>query len=167
MGDKMNNIIEATIEIPMGTKNKYEIDKERGRIKLNRVQYSTMTYPAEYGFIDETLANDGDPLDILVLTTDPTFPGCLVDARVIGYLESIDNGFGDNKIIAVNNVDPRYDTINEIDDLTDHAKEEIKNFFETYKILQKIEVKTFGYHSKEEALKEIERTKKAYQDKKK
>ncbi len=166
MGDKMNNVIEATIEIPMGTKNKYEIDKERGRIKLNRVQYSTMTYPAEYGFIDETLANDGDPLDILVLTTDPTFPGCLVDARVIGYLETVDNGFGDNKIIAVNNVDPRYNTINEIDDLTEHAKEEIKNFFETYKILQKIEVKTFGYHNKEEALKEIERTKLAYKNKK-
>lgn len=162
----MNNIIEAIIEIPMGTKNKYEIDKKTGKIKLNRVQYSSMTYPAEYGFIDDTLANDGDPLDILVLTSEPTFPGCIVDARVIGYLQTIDNGFGDNKIIAVNNVDPRFENINEITDITEHARLEIKNFFETYKILQKIEVKTFDYHNKEEALEEIKRTKKAYQENK-
>lgn len=162
----MNNIIEAIIEIPMGTKNKYEIDKKTGKIKLNRVQYSSMTYPAEYGFIDNTLANDGDPLDILVLTSEPTFPGCIVDARVIGYLQTIDNGFGDNKIIAVNNVDPRFENINEITDITEHARLEIKNFFETYKILQKIEVKTFDYHKKKEALEEIKRTEKAYQDNK-
>lgn len=163
----MNNIIEAIIEIPMGTKNKYEINKETGKIKLNRVQYSTMTYPAEYGFIDETLANDGDPLDILVLTTDPTFPGCIVDARVIGYLETIDAGYGDNKIIAVNNVDPRFDGIDEITDLNEHLKAEIKNFFATYKLLQNIKVETFEYHSKEEALQEIERTKTAYLENKK
>ncbi len=163
----MNNIIEAIIEIPMGTKNKYEINKETGKIKLNRVQYSTMTYPAEYGFIDETLANDGDPLDILVLTTDPTFPGCIVDARVIGYLETIDSGYGDNKIIAVNNVDPRFDGIDEITDLNGHLKAEIKNFFATYKLLQNIKVETFEYHSKEEALQEIERTKTAYLENKK
>lgn len=162
----MNNIIEAIIEIPMGTKNKYEIDKKTGKIKLNRVQYSSMTYPAEYGFIDNTLANDGDPLDILVLTSEPTFPGCIVDARVIGYLQTIDNGFGDNKIIAVNNVDPRFENINEITDITEHARLEIKNFFEIYKILQKIEVKTFDYHKKKEALEEIKRTEKAYQDNK-
>lgn len=103
----MNNIVDAIIEIPMGTKNKYEIDTKTGKIRLNRVQYSSMTYPAEYGFIDNTKALDNDPLDILVLTSEPTFPGCIIESKIIGYLDTIDNGSKDPKIIAVNNVDPR------------------------------------------------------------
>lgn len=160
----MNNVVEATIEIPMGTKNKYEIDKVSKRIKLNRVQYSSITYPAEYGFIDETLSPDGDPLDILVLTTEPTFPGCIIDARIVGFLETIDNGFGDNKIIAVNNVDPRFDGINDLSDVNHHVLLEIKNFFETYKSLQKIKVITKDFHNKEEALKVLEECKLKYKN---
>ena len=148
----MNNIVEATVEIPMGTKNKYEIDKKNHRIKLNRVQYSSMTYPAEYGFIDNTLERDGDPLDILILTSEPTFPGCLIDARIVGVLKTIDNGFNDNKIIAVNNTDPRFDNINELSDINDHVKEEIKHFFKNYKTLQHIKVEVFDFYEKEEAL---------------
>ncbi len=160
----MNNIVEAVIEIPVGTKNKYEIDRKSNKIKLNRVQYSSMTYPAEYGFIENTLSYDNDPLDILVLTSEKTFPGCIVDARVIGYLKTIDNGFDDNKIIAVSNVDPRYNEINNITDVGEHILLEIKNFFQTYKTLQNIKVEVFGYYGKEEALVIIEDTKKRYEE---
>ena len=149
----MNNIVEATIEIPMGTKNKYEIDKERNRIKLNRVQFASMTYPAEYGYIENTLERDGDPLDILVLTTEPTFPGCIIDAKIVGVLKTIDNGYEDNKIIAVNHTDPRFDDIEELSDIKEHTLSEIKHFFKNYKTLQNIEVQVFDYSNKEEALK--------------
>ncbi len=160
----MKDIVEATIEIPMGTKNKYEVDKKTGKIKLNRVQYSSITYPAEYGFIEDTLSFDDDPLDILVLTTEATFPGCIMDARVVGYLETIDNGFNDNKIIAVNNVDPRFDDINNINDVNHHVLLEIKNFFETYKKLQNIKVVTKEFHDKDEALKVIDMCREKYKE---
>lgn len=160
----MKDVVEATIEIPMGTKNKYEIDKVTGKIKLNRVQYSSITYPAEYGFVENTLSPDGDPLDILVLTTEPTFPGCIIDAKIVGYLETVDNGFGDNKIIAVNNVDPRFNDIDDINQVNHHVLLEIKNFFETYKSLQKIEVTTYDFHDKAEALKVLEDCRERYND---
>ncbi|HPE14970.1 MAG TPA: inorganic diphosphatase [Bacilli bacterium] len=160
----METIVDAIIEIPMGTRNKYEINKETGRIRLSRVQYSSMTYPAEYGFIENTLSNDNDPLDILVVTTEPTFPGCIVEARVVGYLQTIDGGFGDNKIIAVNNVDPRFKNVKDLDDIGEHVLLEIKNFFQNYKTLQNIKVEVFDYHSCEEAIEEIKRAKEAYQN---
>ena len=153
----MPNVYEAVIEIPMGTKNKNEIDKKNNRIKLDRVLYSQMSYPAEYGYIENTLAEDGDPLDILVLASTKTFPGCYVDARVVGYLDMVDNGEPDQKIIAVMHHDPRFSHITEIDDIQVHTKREIVHFFATYKDLQqnkKVEVKEF--HSKAEALELIE-----------
>ncbi|XFA99553.1 inorganic diphosphatase [Candidatus Izemoplasma sp. B36] len=153
----MKYIVEAIIEIPMGTQNKYEVDKDKNRIKLNRVLYSKMTYPAEYGFIDKTLASDRDPLDILVLATTKTFPGCIVDARVIGYLDMIDSGDHDQKIIAVVDADPRFEDINDIDDIKELQLKEIKLFFSNYKILEPnhhVEVK--DYYSKKEAIKLIE-----------
>ena len=159
----MNNIVDSVIEIPLGTKNKYEIDKKTGKIKLSRVQYSSMTYPSEYGFIDETLAPDGDPVDILVITSESSFPGCIIEAKVLGYLDTIDNGHGDPKIIAVNNVDPRCNFYNSLKDLPKHSLLEIKNFFENYKLLQNIEVKVFDYHGIEEAMKIIEESKERYQ----
>ena len=87
----MNFVYESIIEIPMGTKNKFEINKKTGKIKLDRVLYSALTYPGEYGFIEDTLSLDGDPLDILIISSYPTFPGCVVDARILGYLSVIDN----------------------------------------------------------------------------
>ena len=159
----MNNIVDNIIEIPLGTKNKYEIDKKSGKIRLSRVQYSSMTYPSEYGYIDETLATDGDPIDILVITSEASFPGCIIEAKVLGYLDTIDNGFGDPKIIAVNNVDPRCNFYNSLDELPKHSLIEIKNFFENYKLLQNIEVQVFDYHDKEEAMGMIEEAKKRYQ----
>lgn len=163
----MNHIIDAIIEIPMGTRNKYEIDKKNGKIRLSRVLYSSMTYPAEYGYIENTLEEDGDPIDILILTTEPTFPGCIVEAKIIGYLETIDNGFQDTKLIAVNNVDPRYNYQNQIEDLPEHTKLEIKNFFSTYKMLQNIPVEVKEFHNVEEAMKKIGIAKNRYQKNKK
>jgi inorganic pyrophosphatase len=93
-------IVEATIEIPMGTQNKYEVDPKTRKIKLDRVLFSSVSYPSEYGFIENTLSGDGDPLDILVLSTFPTFPGCIIKGRVLGYLELIDNGDTDEKVIT-------------------------------------------------------------------
>jgi len=158
----MNNVVEAIIEIPMGTKNKYEIDKKSNRIKLDRVLYTTMSYPAEYGYIDKTLSLDGDPLDILVLSTEKTFPGCVVDARIVGYLDVIDNGDADQKVIAVVNRDPRFDHIQELSDIPESTLEIIKDFFKTYKTLQKIEVEIKDYHDKEEALKLLEENRELY-----
>ena len=156
-------MVNAIIEIPVGTKNKYEVDKKRGIVKLDRVLYSAMTYPAEYGYIENTLAGDGDPLDILVISSEPTFPGCLVPARVIGYLEMYDNGKEDYKVIGVVDVDPRYQEIETLEDLSSFTLQEIKNFFENYKVLQKIDVTVKGYHGKEDALKIIEESKRNYQ----
>ncbi len=153
----MEKIYEAVIEIPMGTKNKYEIDKTRNRIKLDRVLYSPMTYPAEYGYIENTLAEDGDPLDILVLASSKTFPGCIVDARIVGYLNMIDNGEPDQKVIGVMNTDPRFSHINEIGDIQDHTKREIKHFFATYKDLQQNKVvEVLEFHDKIDALELIQ-----------
>lgn len=131
-----NKVVEAIIEIPMGSQNKYEYDEEKGVFKLDRVLYSPMFYPAEYGYIDETLALDGDPLDILVLVTNPTFPGCVIDARVIGYLHMIDGGEEDAKLIAVPTEDPRYKDVHSIKDIPSHILDEIAHFFKTYKDLE-------------------------------
>jgi len=161
----MSKIIEAVIEIPMGTQNKYEIDKSRNIIKLNRVLYSKMTYPAEYGFIEKTLAEDGDPLDILVLATTQTFPGCVVDARVIGYLDMYDSGEKDEKIIAVVDADPRFDDLQDIKDMKELQQREIKLFFENYKILEPgHHVQVLDYHNKLEAIKLIESCQKRHVD---
>lgn len=157
-------MVNAIIEIPVGTKNKYEVDKERDRVKLDRVLYSAMTYPAEYGYIENTLAGDGDPLDIIVISSEPTFPGCIVPARVIGYLEMYDNDKEDYKIISVVDVDPRYQEIQRLEDLSSFTLQEIKNFFENYKVLQQVEVVVKEYHSKEEAMKIIEESRANYEN---
>lgn len=162
----MKDVVDAIIEIPYRSRNKFEIDHKTGRIKLDRVLYSAMAYPAEYGFLDETLALDGDPLDILVIGTEPTYPGCIVPARIIGYLEVIDRGYEDYKLISVVDKDPRYDNIRKLDDLTPFILDEIKNFFENYKVLQKMEVIVKDYHNKEEALKLIESCQRRYNEKK-
>lgn len=157
-----NQIIDALIEIPLGSKNKYEIDKATGRIKLDRVLYASMIYPAEYGIIENTLAPDGDALDILVICSDPTFPGCIVPARVLGYLDMVDNGKLDYKLISVVDCDPRYDDVTELEHLSPFTLKEIANFFSNYKILQGISVEVGSFHGKDEALQIIESCKSAY-----
>jgi len=159
MGD---NVIDALIEIPLGSKNKYELDKQTGRIKLDRVLYAAMIYPAEYGVIEETLAPDGDALDILVICSDPTFPGCIVPARVLGYLEMIDNGKLDYKLISVVDCDPRYDDVQKLEDLSPFVLREIANFFSNYKVLQGITVQVGDFYGKEDALRIIQECRAAY-----
>lgn len=159
----MNSVYESIIEIPMGTKNKFEINKKTGKIKLDRVLYSALTYPGEYGFIEDTLSLDGDPLDILIISSYPTFPGCIVDARILGYLSVIDNGQHDEKIIAVVDKDPRFNHIQEIDDIN-HLKDEIKDFFQNYKTLQNIKVETKDFHDKNSAIELIEECKRRFKD---
>lgn len=151
----MNNVVDALIEIPLGSKNKYEMDEVTGRIKLDRVLYASMIYPAEYGIVEHTLAPDGDPLDILVVCSEPTFPGCIVPARVLGYLEMLDNGKLDYKLISVVDCDPRYDDIHELSDLPSFVLKEIANFFANYKVLQNVPVEVGQYYGKSEAVRII------------
>ena len=151
----MNNVVDALIEIPLGSKNKYEMDEVTGRIKLDRVLYASMIYPAEYGIVEHTLAPDGDPLDILVVCSEPTFPGCIVPARVLGYLEMLDNGKLDYKLISVVDCDPRYDDIHELSDLPSFVLKEIANFFANYKVLQNGPVEVGQYYGKSEAVRII------------
>ena len=156
------NVVHALIEIPLGSKNKYELDKSTGRIMLDRVLYASMIYPTEYGIIENTLAPDGDPLDILVVCSDPTFPGCVVPARVLGYLSMIDNGKLDYKLISVVDCDPRYDGITELEHLPSFILKEIVNFFENYKVLQNVVVEVGQYHGKEEAVRIIQECRERY-----
>ncbi len=156
------DVVEAIIEIPYRSRNKYEVDKATGRIRLDRVLYSAMGYPTEYGYLENTLSPDGDPLDILVIGTEPTYPGCIVPARVLGYLTMVDDGHLDYKLIAVVDCDPRYDEMQELKDVPSFILEEIRNFFENYKALQDLEVTVEGYHGKEEALALVEESRRRY-----
>jgi inorganic pyrophosphatase len=160
----MEHVVDALIEIPLGSKNKYEKDKQTGRIRLDRVLYAAMIYPAEYGVLEDTLAPDGDELDILVICSDPTFPGCTVPARVLGYLDMVDNGKLDYKLISVVDCDPRYASIHELNDLNPFVLEEIANFFANYKVLQGIKVEVGTYHGKDEAMQVIADCRKAWEE---
>ncbi len=124
------------IEIPRGSNNKYEIDKETGLIKLDRANYSTAAYPFDYGFVPQTLWHDGDALDVVLLTTYPLFPGVLVTARPVAVMEMIDSGESDYKIIAVPTEDKRWDDVQDLGDINQHTIKEIQHFFETYKALK-------------------------------
>lgn len=169
IGDKSPEIINAIVEIPKDSQNKYEIDKKTGMVSLDRVLYSPMHYPADYGFIPETLAEDGDPADVMILGSDPLFPGCVVRVRPIGMLNMIDSGEQDNKIFGVQADNPRFDSIKDISDIekfhTHHLKE-IAHFFKTYKELQGKKVEIIGWENAESAKKEIAKAQKMYQDKK-
>ena len=150
------NVVNALIEIPLGSKNKYEMDEETGRIHLDRVLHSAMSYPAEYGIIENTLAPDGDPLDILVIASEPTFPGCTVPARVLGYLATRDQGKEDYKLISVVDCDPRYENIHTLRDLPGFTLKEISNFFQNYKVLQGLTVEVGEYYGLEDTLRIID-----------
>lgn len=160
-----NNVVHAMIEIPLGSKNKYELDTETGRIMLDRVLYASMMYPAEYGIIENTLAPDGDALDILVICSDATFPGCIVPARVLGYLDMIDNGKPDYKLIAVVDCDPRYNHYQQLEDINPFVLEEIANFFANYKVLQGVKVEVGAYHNRDAAMAVVEQCRAAYNSK--
>jgi inorganic pyrophosphatase len=144
-GDNAPDIVTALIEIPQGSRAKYEVDKASGLLKLDRVIYSSFHYPINYGFIPRTLGLDGDPLDILVLCSQAIQPLCLVETYVIGNMQMIDSGMQDDKIIGVALKDPSVNHIHHINDLPQHFLGELKNYFEQYKVLEnkKVEIDNF------------------------
>jgi inorganic pyrophosphatase len=148
--------IEVTVEIPSGSRNKYEYDHERRRFVLDRVLYSSVHYPCDYGFIEGSLAEDGDPLDVLVVIAEPTFPGCVVRVRPIGVLDMADEKGHDYKILAVAHDDPRWDGASVLEDVSPHRLREIENFFETYKALEKRATDVRGWLGVDDAWRIIE-----------
>ena len=139
------DLIEVVVEIPRGSRNKYELDRGRGVFVLDRVLYSSVHYPTDYGFVTGTLSEDGDPLDALVVVHEPTFPGCHIMARPIGVLGMSDEKGPDTKILAVPVGDPRFDSIRDLDDIDEHWLREIENFFETYKTLEEKPTRVIGW----------------------
>lgn len=137
--------VEAVIEIPRGSRNKYEYDDTSGIIRLDRVLYSSVHYPTDYGFVPDTLAADGDHLDILVIVEEPTFPGCHVPVRPIGVLNMLDVNGEDQKILAVPVCDPRFELVRDIDGISPHWLREIRNFFDTYKTLEEVQTEVLGW----------------------
>ncbi|MBD2493053.1 inorganic diphosphatase [Nostoc sp. FACHB-280] len=138
-------ILNVLIEIPGGSKNKYEYDKELDAFALDRVLYSSVRYPYDYGFVPNTLADDGDPLDGMVIIDEPTFPGCIIAARPIGMLEMIDGGDRDEKILCVPDKDPRYTHVKSLNDVAPHRLDEIAEFFRSYKNLEKKVTEILGW----------------------
>lgn len=155
-------IVDAFIEIPKGSQNKYEFDKEQGVFRLDRVLYSPFHYPTDYGYINGTLAEDGDPLDILVLTTLPTFPGCVIESRVIGVLIMADDKGQDEKLLGVPTQDPRFKDVHGLDDVPAHTLKEISHFFQVYKDLENKETTIKGWQGLEDASRILSESKARY-----
>ncbi len=153
------------IEIPKGSKNKYEVDKATGLIALDRVMHTGQDYPFDYGFVPQSLWHDGDPLDVVVLSTYPFAPGVLVKARPVAVMHMVDAGEMDEKIIAVPVEDPRFNNVDDIGDINPHTLKEIEHFFLTYKKLQNKEVAINGTEGRKVAEKAFEEGLKLYKDK--
>ncbi|MEQ8711592.1 MAG: inorganic diphosphatase [Cyclobacteriaceae bacterium] len=154
--------IDVVVEIPKGSRNKYEYDHEKNVIRLDRMIFSSMFYPSDYGFVPDTLALDGDPLDVLVLVTEPTFPGCVIEVRPIGIFKMTDEKGPDAKVLCVPVSDPNWDKIRELDDVNPHLIREIEHFFQVYKDLEKKKVGIEGWEDKEYAVKTILESKERY-----
>jgi inorganic pyrophosphatase len=155
IGKRPPEFVNGIIEIPRGSRAKYEIDKESGLIKLDRVIYASMYYPLNYGFIPQTLGEDGDPLDIVVLTQVSVVPLCLIPSRVIGVMQMVDRGEADEKIIAVAEQDPSVSHIGDVKDLPDYLRAELQHFFENYKTLENKKVVIDEFLGREKAFKII------------
>lgn len=147
--------VQALIEIPKGSKVKYELDKGTGLIRVDRILYSSVMYPANYGFIPQSLGDDGDPLDVLVLMQEPVSPLSIVRARPIGIMTMLDQGQKDEKIICVHLDDPEYRVYGNIDELSPHRLEELKRFFQDYKVLERKEVRVQEFGGPREAVEAI------------
>jgi inorganic pyrophosphatase len=167
LGDNVPNEINVIIEIPRGSANKYEVDKASGLIKLDRANYSSAPYPFDYGFVPQTLWEDGDALDVLVLSTFPLFPGILVAVRPVAVMEMTDSGDSDYKIIAVPVDDKRWEDVRDLADLNKHSLKEFQHFFETYKLLKgkPAPVTISGIKGKADAIAAIEKSIELYKEK--
>ena len=142
---------DAIIEIPRGSRNKYEMDHETGRIRFDRVLYSPMFYPADYGFVENTLALDGDPIDVLVFLTEPTVHGCVIEVKTVGVLNMSDDKGRDEKLICVPVADPTWSKIESLEDMNPHTLKAVEHFFKTYKDLENKTCIVEGYGDKAQA----------------
>jgi inorganic pyrophosphatase len=156
--------VTAVIEIPTNERNKYELDKELGLFRLDRLLFSAVQYPGDYGFLPRTLGDDGDPLDVLVLTTVPVFTGCLVEARPVGLFHLIDRGASDEKVVAVPMSDPYSEGIDEIGDVPPHYLREVEHFFKVYKDLEGTRTESHGFEGSAAARQVIEQAMRAYDE---
>lgn len=157
IGPNAPDSFNTVIEIPKGSTNKYEIDQTTGLLKLDRVLYSPLFYPFDYGFIPQTLYLDGDPIDVLVMLMHPTFPGCIVEAKPIGVLEMRDDKGPDEKVLCVATRDPRFNNRTSLNDLNPHTLKEIYHFFEVYKALEDKEVEVVGWKDVIDAVKLVDK----------
>ncbi len=155
LGDETPELVPAIIEVPKGSKTKYELDKATGMIRVDRILYSSVQYPANYGFIPRTYCEDHDPLDVLVLGQEPVAPLSIMRAKPIGLMKMLDHGEADDKIIAVHADDPEYAHYESIDELPPHRMTEVKRFFEDYKVLEEKNVVVKDFFGKKEALQTI------------
>ena len=155
LGDQAPEIFNCIIEIPIGSKVKYELDKKTGLLRVDRVLFSAVHYPANYGFLPRTYCDDNDPLDVLVMIKEPTFVGCLMDVRPVGVLKMLDKGEPDDKILAVPVDDPQHKEYFDIADLPQHTLREIEHFFQIYKDLEGKRVEIMGWGKSDEAMRVI------------
>jgi inorganic pyrophosphatase len=149
------NSFTAVIEIPKGSRNKYEYDHERHAIKLDRFLFASVVYPTDYGFIPDTLSLDGDPLDVMVVVSEPTFPGCVIEVKPIALFRMEDDQGIDDKVLAVPCSDPNWNQLETLEDINQQLRDEIAHFFSVYKDLERKKVKVEGWFSREEAIQEI------------
>jgi inorganic pyrophosphatase len=157
--------INTIIETPKGSKNKYEVDKKTGLITLDRVMFTSQDCPFDYGFVPQTLWEDGDALDVVVLTTYPILPGILIRVRPVAVMDMTDSGEGDSKIIAVLLDDPRWSEVKDLEDINKHTLKEMEHYFVTYKKLQHKEVVVHGFSGKDKAIEAFEKSVKMYKEK--
>jgi inorganic pyrophosphatase len=156
--------LRVIVEIPKGSRNKYEYDHELGAIKLDRFLFSSVVYPTDYGFFPDTLAEDGDPLDALICVSEPTFPGCHIDVRVVGMLDMRDQDAADQKLLCVPCHDPNWNTIAELDELPDQLRDEIAQFFHVYKQLEDKPVEVRDWHPRARALEVLDAARRRHAD---
>jgi inorganic pyrophosphatase len=152
------------VEIPKGSRNKYEWDHERDRLVLDRMLFSSVVYPTDYGFIPETWGQDEDPLDVMVCVTEPTFPGCMIDVKPIALFRMEDEKGIDDKILAVPLTDPSWNKMEKLEDLPEQLRDEIAHFFSIYKDLEQKKVSVDGWYSREDAVKEIEASRRRFRE---
>jgi inorganic pyrophosphatase len=154
-GTDIPTVVNTIVEIPQGSRSKYELDKKTGLFRLDRYLFSSLVYPGDYGLIPQTLAEDGDPLDVLVMVNEPTFTGCLIETRVVGLFLMKDRDANDFKVLGVPNSDPLFNEYQDLDDVPSHFLREVEHFFATYKELEGVRTETMGWKPASAAIEEV------------